>query len=820
MTKNLKKNNKSNFLISFYTMSLTTNFGQYTGDLKFNYPFELSDFQKNAIQAWFDKKHSIICAPTGCGKTLPAEHIMNNIINNNLGKVIYTTPIKALTNDKHRDLQKKIPNGDIGILTGDRKFNPNGNVLVMTTEILRNLLYTGKIEDVQNKITIKIDMNEIHTVIFDEVHYMGDKHRGMVWEECFILLSKRILLVNLSATIENPEHFGNWLSKIKQTDVVLTGAKDRIVPLEHAIYLDYLPSFLKKKAGASSEKFNNAPIVFSKKGTPFDTKLYTDTVNHVKKTYQGLSRTQIINNIIEYLDLNMLTPAIFFIFSRKGCEKIANKVSHNLLRENEPALVDKLVHDYLRTTDNYQKYIKLQQFSHLKKCLDKGFAYHHSGLLPVFKELVEMLFGHKDPDGKRHPLVKVLFATETFAVGVNFPNKTVIFTSLEKYSDGGMRYLETHEYLQMAGRAGRRGIDKKGLVLHLLNKRNLPEHTLMKNLILGTGQVLTSRFRPNYKIITKALLNGNSLEDIIANSLINVEIESDIQFNKAALSKIILPDIDISQFSEYEKIKNNNYGFIRPSKKTIKANQKKLKKWQNDSDFMEAYSQYLKSKDIFLEKERLLKRVDGDSKYIQSQLQVIKVILEENDYIKDNTLQVKAIISSEINECNEILLTELITSNLLDNLDFKELGAVLSLFGDSKLINKNNFDNSIDNSGTKLSEQYKFKTIIEHVTKTAIKWNNLETMHFLDMNYNWEINKEAMNATYEWLDGSDFNTISRKYNIYEGNLIKDFLKIFNLAASLRTISEHINNPQLSITSSQIMDIITRDEVSIESLYIN
>ena len=118
----------------------------------------------------------------------------------------------------------------------------------MTTEILRNLLYTGKIEDIQNKITIKIDMNEIHTVIFDEVHYMGDKHRGMVWEECFILLPKRILLVNLSATIENPEHFGNWLSKIKQTDVILTGAKDRIVPLEHAIYLDYLPSLLGAKS--------------------------------------------------------------------------------------------------------------------------------------------------------------------------------------------------------------------------------------------------------------------------------------------------------------------------------------------------------------------------------------------------------------------------------------------------------------------------------------------------------------------------------------------------------------------------------------------
>ena len=164
------------------------------------------------------------------------------------------------------------------------------------------------------------------------------------------------------------------------------------------------------------------------------------------KSSRGLSRNQVINNLIEYLDLNMLKPAIFFSFSRKGCEKLARSVCHNLLRETEPSLVDKLVHDYLRKTDNYQSYIHMEQFYDLKKCLDKGIAYHHSGLLPIFKEVVEMLFAYKDHDGTHHPLIKVLFATETFAVGVNML-QNVVFTSLEKYAVGEKRY-SLHEYLQ------------------------------------------------------------------------------------------------------------------------------------------------------------------------------------------------------------------------------------------------------------------------------------------------------------------------------------------------------------------------------------
>ena len=212
----------------------------YSGNLDFSqYPFELSIFQKHAIRAWEDDKNVFCSAHTGSGKTLPAEWAINRVVNSSDidGIVIYTTPIKSLSNDKYKSLKDKFPNADVGIITGDMKFNPTGNVLIMTTEILRNLLYNKKIEDVRNKVTIEIDVyNSVHTVIFDEVHYINDRYRGGVWEECFILLPPKVRLINLSATIDNPQHFCNWLALIKNKDVIHTYTDKRVVPLQHTIF--------------------------------------------------------------------------------------------------------------------------------------------------------------------------------------------------------------------------------------------------------------------------------------------------------------------------------------------------------------------------------------------------------------------------------------------------------------------------------------------------------------------------------------------------------------------------------------------------------
>lgn len=802
-------------------MSVIVKTGPYQGNLDFsNYPFELSDFQKHAIQGWEDDSNIFISAHTGSGKTLPAEWAINRVVSDDSlkGIVIYTTPIKSLSNDKYKSIQDKFPDADVGIITGDMKYNPTGNVIIMTTEILRNLLYNKKIEDVKNKVTIEIDVyNLVHTIVFDEVHYINDKYRGSVWEECFILLPPSIRLISLSATIDNPKHFCNWLALIKNKDIVHTYTDSRVVPLEHSIFLDYLPSYLNKKEGNSSEKLNNTPIVFSSTKKPFDSDLYIRTLSHAKRTAKGLSRQKVINNLVEYLDIHNLTPAIFFSFSRKYCEKLAGFVTKNLLKDKEGSLVDKIVDNNLRKTDNYLAYKNMTQFLQLKKSLDKGVAFHHSGLLPVFKEIVEILFAHTDEEGKPHPLVKVLFATETFAVGVNMPTKTVVFTGLEKYTEGGKRYIYPHEYLQMSGRAGRRGIDTRGLIILLPNINYLPEVHAMKNLLFGKSQFIKSKFTPNYQIILKSIINGNDLGAMIKKSLVSKEVEDDSFSKKEELKQITVLNLDTPDILEYEQMKSGDYGLLKLSKKLQKANKRKVQDLEYDKTFMRKYNTYKKLKPVLKKRRALESDVKSCETYLSSQIVDVKDILTEEGYLEnvdgEDVVTTKGQIAANINECNGLLLTELIVSNRLDTLDYKELGTLLSIFGDCKK------HGSSTEESTPLHITEPYKPIVDFVNNVSAKMSEKESYKRLYLNTKWTINTGGMNATYDWLNDGDFNTISKKYGIYEGNLTKDFIRLYNLSATVQSVATMLQKNDLSIQASKIMDVVMRDVVTVESLYV-
>ena len=793
----------------------------YDGNLNFNqYPFELSEFQKWSIDSWHNDKNVTITAHTGSGKTLPAEHAINQIITKKLGKAIYTSPIKSLSNDKYNSLKAKFPNTDIGIITGDIKFNPNADVLIMTTEILRNLLYNNKIEDVKNKITIHIDISQIHTVIFDEVHYINDIDRGTVWEECFILLPSKINLINLSATIDNPEHFCTWLAKIKNKDIILTTTEKRIVPLTHSIFLDYLHSYMKKKEGLSSIDFNNKLITISDSKNHFNIDNYSQIINHLKKSQFGLSKNQVINNLVEYLDINTQLPAIFFVFSRKNTEKLANSIQHTLLRDKEESLVDKIIDTYLKKTNNYDNYITMNQFQQLKKCLHKGVAFHHSGLLPIFKELVEILFSYKNDENLHQPLVKVLFATETFAVGVNMPTKTVVFTDVKKFSNNETRYLRSYEYQQMAGRAGRRGIDQFGSVILIPNLFTLPNENIMKSIMIGKSQVLESKFKTNYKIVLKSILNNVDVSNLTDQSLVNKELLSQITLNQSTLSNLECPEIDIKQIEEYYIIKNNSYGLIKPSKKTIKANLNKIKLLEKSSDFQKQLELYKNHKPAIDKRNAILNEIKLQNNYQSWQIESIKHILMEYKFIEKCNTQLDittlGIVASEISECNELTLSLIIFNNYLDDLNYKQLATLLSLFGDSKILD----DSCQIVDRINLKNEYIYSNIISYAREINSKLSNAENYRHLYINTNWEINTDIMDPTYEWLSGEEFDKIIDKYKIYEGNLIKDFIKIYNLSANLITISKLLNKSNLEIEANKIMDHILKGVVTIESLYIN
>ena len=789
---------------------------EYTGTNTFSeYPFELSDFQKNAIDAYLNNENVFIAAPTGSGKTLPAEYSLRHAIKNGK-KAIYTSPIKTLSNQKFKEFTEKFPEADVGILTGDIKYNPNGNILIMTTEILRNLLFNKKIQDIHNRVEISLDIyNDFSLVVFDEIHYINDSDRGKVWEECIILLPNTIQLMMLSATIDNPEEFCEWIRHIKNKNIVLSSTNKRIVPLRHCVYTNYLESYMRKtKEVAKCNKFNNKLCIFSDENNVFDNDSYQDIIHHLKKTNEGLSRSQIYQDLIMYLTDHHLTPCIFFSFSRKKCEKLAKTITQNLLDHNEISEMKHIVQLNLRKCDQYESYIKLEQYNNLMKCLEKGIAYHHSGLLPIFKEIVEILYG-------KH-LVKVLFATETFAVGVNMPTKTTIFTSLEKFNGKDFRTLYTHEYLQMGGRAGRRGIDKEGFVILLPNLQELPKIHVMNNLINGNSQTIQSKFTPDYKLILKIMMNNTDISNIVSKSLLQNEIEHQNGILNKELNNIKIPNMDFSKFIEYDnllfKINNNGSNMIKIPQSQIKKYRKQVNRIKYSDGFQENYNIYLANKKIFDRKRYIEQQLSQSHNYIENDITKVIKILHQQEYISNitnidkNSINIKGIIASEINECNEILLTELIFSGKLDNIEYRDLGAIISIFSDSKPSNT-------DSQKTDMYCPDKYIDYISFIDSLCKKWSDKEALTNLFTNSEWIYNTYLLDCTYRWLNNESFELLAKEFDLYEGNLIKDFIKIYNISAEIEKIAEIIGKQHLGVEAAKVRENIVRDIVNIESLYI-
>lgn len=795
--------------------SLTVIDAKYTGSVTFGeYPFELSDFQKNAIDAYLRGDNVFIAAPTGSGKTLPAEHALRHAINSGK-KTIYTSPIKTLSNQKFKEFTDKFPDADVGILTGDIKYNPNGNLLIMTTEILRNLLFNKKIQDIENRVEIEIDIQkDFSLVIFDEIHYINDIDRGKVWEESIILLPDHIQLMMLSATIDNPTEFCDWIRVVKNKNIVLSSSYHRVVPLRHAIYTHYLDSYMKKtKEIKICSKYNNELTIISDERDKFYADKYHTVIHNLQKTQTGLSRTHVYKELIDYLTIHNMTPCILFCFSRKKCEQLAKSLPQSLLITEELSELRKVVYFNLRKCDQYASYIKLAQYDTLMKCLERGVAYHHSGLLPVFKEIVEILYSKY--------LVKVLFATETFAVGVNMPTKTVVFTSLEKFSGDDFRNLYTHEYLQMGGRAGRRGIDKVGTVILLPNLQTLPNNHVMNNLINGSSQTIKSKFSANYKLLLKVMLTGSSIDNIVNKSLLNTEVIDEATALIKEISEITIPDTDFSLCEQYDTLVNPVVeGFIKISQSVMKKNRKQAAKLKYSDGFEDLYKHFMEYKPLIHKKLALQSKLENNGNYIYNEIYSVLRILLEYGYINNiesltrESVSVKGIIASEINECNEILLTELIYNGYLDGVGYKDIGAILAMFADSRPVKSSN-----DSNHTDAFKPSKYVKQIDFIEDAANNWRNTEITNKVYINSKWDINTYLMEGTYKWLDGSKFEEITQEYSLFEGNLIKDFIKIYNLSAEVERVAEILSKSDLQIEAAKIRQYIIRDIVNIESLYV-
>uniref|UniRef100_A0A6B2KX32 Helicase ATP-binding domain-containing protein n=1 Tax=Arcella intermedia TaxID=1963864 RepID=A0A6B2KX32_9EUKA len=433
------------------------------------YPFELDPFQKVAV-ACIEKNHSVlVSAHTSAGKTVVAEYAIAAALREQQ-RVIYTSPIKALSNQKYRDLEEIFK--DVGLMTGDVSINPSASCLVMTTEILRSMLYRG------SEI-----LREIGWVIFDEIHYMRDKERGVVWEETIILLPDTIKFVFLSATIPNAREFASWIALIHNQPC-------------HVVYTDYRPTPLQHYIFPSGG--NGLYLVVDEKGKfredNFQLALGSMVMDNTRKKEKERAGTDCYK-IVKVIQERGLDPVIVFTFSKTGVEDLAKHISTKLdfNDENEKQLVDSVFNNAIDVLNEDDR--KLPQIVKILPLLKRGIGIHHSGLLPLLKEVIEILF--------QEGLIKCLFATETFAMGLNMPAKTVVFASIRKFDGTNSRWLSGGEYIQMSGRAGRRGKDSRGIVILMVGEKMEPK--VAQSMVKGQSDVLQSQFHIGYNMLLNLL---------------------------------------------------------------------------------------------------------------------------------------------------------------------------------------------------------------------------------------------------------------------------------------------------------------------------
>jgi len=433
----------------------------------------LDPFQEQAVAAIDQGSSLIVAAPTGCGKTLIAEYAIEVSIKKGK-RVVYTAPIKALSNQKYRDFRRRFGESRVGIHTGDVTMNPEAEVLIMTTEIFRNLILENSPR-----------LGDVYYTVFDEIHYLDDPERGTVWEESIILAPKDIRFMCLSATVPNIQELARWMEQVRSTQVTVIEETHRPVPLKHFLY---------------SPKYGIM------------------TINEVRKKYlknpslrkaflkKKPSAKRIVRDVIDKGHY----PILYFCFNRRICERNAFLHAHlDLLddRERRQAkdMIDELAAQY--RLGGYDRLFAMRSL------WESGCAYHHAGILPAAKEIVERLFAAG--------LVKLLFCTETFALGVNMPASAVIFDELEKFDGVNFTYLMVRHYNQMAGRAGRRGMDEVGYVYSQI----VPEATDPKEierLFSGKNELITSRFCASYSTILNLYSRlGDGAFDLFRQSLRN-----------------------------------------------------------------------------------------------------------------------------------------------------------------------------------------------------------------------------------------------------------------------------------------------------------
>lgn len=792
-------------------------------DLAKNYSYPLDPFQQHAICAIHKEENVLVTAKTGSGKTLVGEYQIAYSLRKG-GRVFYTTPIKSLSNQKFHDLKEMFPS--VGIVTGDIKFQPDAAVVIMTTECLRNMLYKKGTSTEGLGLTAGMSLTGLDAVIFDEVHYINNKERGKVWEETMILLPAEVKMIMLSATIDGADAFASWIGDLKQKMCWLIPTSHRVVPLKHCVIQDWSSDPI--VIMDANEKFYDSKwdswLFYRKKicDAYEDHKKkvagrraggYDDPVIKQSKEERPQSYIAELNRCAQYLSERSLLPALFFVFSRAACESWANKIEGSFIEGKQSAEIRKIVSFHLH---RYMDILNgLKQYHDLMGLLERGIAYHHSGLLPILKEIIEILFAKG--------FVKVMFCTETFAVGINMPTKTVVFLDLKKYDEGGLRCLATDEYIQMAGRAGRRGLDKEGLIIYLPSRDPIGTGDA-KLMMTGRKTVLRSRMDFHYDFLLKTLQSGQlSWLKISKDSfwfkqqLVLAEKQKEIVSELE--TKISGSGVTEEQFLDVQKgitLADKVKSSVNAAKKKAQA---ELESWKNVHVGPSWLLLQKKVADILLIKQELEREKDmlKDMKCFTAGPEATIRFLTETEFLKDvvvpseitsANLTLKGILATEVNEANPILLVESYDRGLFLTLSAEDIILVLAAFLKEK---------GKEESSYKLPPAV--SDALNQIDEFARMFQRLEeNLGFMPSAF-WDLSAYWLGPIDQWLNGGSAAQICLDFGIYEGNLYRALMSLNNMLNELTAIATYCQHTEIVDKLKGVGPSLLRDIAINDSLYL-
>ena len=808
---------------------------------KFNYPLHI--FQKWAIEGIVEGSHVLCCAPTGSGKSLPAEFALQHFASYGK-KVIYCSPIKSLSNQKFSDFTQKYPQVSVGIITGDLRCNPDADILIMTTEILLNKLYQLKSNTPTNSsISFEMDIeNELACVVFDEIHFIGDENRGNVWENSIMLLPRHIQMVGLSATLDDPEKFAYWLEnrgEIPNTNninkiVYLTSKKDRAVPLIHYSFITTNQGIFKaikdKTVHEEIKVIINKPFVIQDSKGKFNDEHYfkmTKMLKLFESKEIRVKRTHVLNQVTKYLTENEMTPAICYVFSIKKIEDCSKEVTTNLLEFDSkvPYIAKRECEQILRNKlPNFEEYLHLPEYITLVSLLEKGIATHHSKMLPIFREIVEIFFAKG--------YIKLLFATESVAIGLNLPVKSCIFTDIYKHDGNSMRILQGHEYTQAAGRAGRLGLDTVGHVIHLNNLFRNVDHISYKTMMNGKPQKLVSKFKISYNLLLNLLdIGDTNLVTFASRSMSTGDIDAQLKelYYKMTTLQTELDNANNNVVNlrtprhiieDYLRLQNNPEGISYSSKKK-KEVERATKSMEDDYKFLKQdIISYSRVSERETEIVKIQKEMDHLNGYFNSGVDRVLDLLREDKFIEDQTtLTLKGRIAAQLRETHCLVFADLIFNNMLDHLSSIQLVALFSCFTNISV--QEDVKSYLPKSDDKAVQN-----IVSLITELYNNCKDNELRRNINTGFDYNIHYDLLNYVEEWYNCDDVEScklllqkIGVEKEIFLGEFVKALLKINNISAEMEKIAEMIGNISFLSKLKEIPNKTLKYVVTNQSLYV-